>query len=159
MNIFTSSACRNINEWHGWIFTLLYIFHLAFQGSEENRVCAVLTEQQMKAPIPLWSVILTKLYSVSTLSSGLQGSDAHVPRLSFSAALTRPMRRVGTIEFNEVFVNENNAYDPKTGVFYFLSTQFITLKTQVQRLCLIDFKNGQKHGEPVIPKLIIHSNL
>lgn len=48
---------------------------------------------------------------------GLQGSDAHVPRLSFSAALTRPMRRVGTIEFNEVFVNENNAYDPKTGIF------------------------------------------
>lgn len=48
---------------------------------------------------------------------GLQGSDAHVPRLSFSAALTRPMRRVGTINFNEVFVNENNAYDPKTGIF------------------------------------------
>ncbi|KAK5612985.1 hypothetical protein CRENBAI_003374 [Crenichthys baileyi] len=48
---------------------------------------------------------------------GLQGSDAHVPRLSFSAALTRPMRKTGTIEFNKVFVNENNAYDPKTGLF------------------------------------------
>ncbi|XP_012733558.2 EMILIN-1 [Fundulus heteroclitus] len=48
---------------------------------------------------------------------GLQGSDAHVPRLSFSAALTLPMRKKGTIEFNEVFVNENNAYNPKTGTF------------------------------------------
>ncbi|XP_015247385.1 PREDICTED: EMILIN-1-like [Cyprinodon variegatus] len=48
---------------------------------------------------------------------GLQGSDAHVPRLSFSAALTRHMRKTGTIEFNQVFVNENDAYDPKTGIF------------------------------------------
>nr|XP_057942050.1 EMILIN-1-A [Doryrhamphus excisus] len=48
---------------------------------------------------------------------GLAGSDAHVPRLSFSAALTRPMRGAGTIAFNEVFVNENGVYDPKTGYF------------------------------------------
>ncbi|KAM7368237.1 hypothetical protein PAMP_014477 [Pampus punctatissimus] len=48
---------------------------------------------------------------------GLAGSDAHVPRLSFSAALTRPMRSAGTIVFNEVFVNENNVYDPTTGYF------------------------------------------
>ncbi|XP_019947506.1 EMILIN-1-A isoform X2 [Paralichthys olivaceus] len=48
---------------------------------------------------------------------GLAGSDAHVPRLSFSAALTRPMRSSGTIVFNEVFVNENNIYNPKTGYF------------------------------------------
>ncbi|XP_054900323.1 EMILIN-1a [Poeciliopsis prolifica] len=48
---------------------------------------------------------------------GEQGSDAHVPRLSFSAALTRQMRKTGTIEFNEVFVNEKNGYDPKTGIF------------------------------------------
>ncbi|XP_051264036.1 EMILIN-1a [Dicentrarchus labrax] len=48
---------------------------------------------------------------------GLAGSDAHVPRLSFSAALTRPMRSTGTIVFNEVFVNENKVYDPRTGYF------------------------------------------
>ncbi|XP_068433125.1 EMILIN-1-A [Clinocottus analis] len=48
---------------------------------------------------------------------GLAGSDAHVPRLSFSAALTRPMRSAGTIVFNEVFVNENKVYNPKTGYF------------------------------------------
>ncbi|KAM4522720.1 EMILIN-1-A [Odontesthes bonariensis] len=48
---------------------------------------------------------------------GLAGSDAHVPRLSFSVALTRPMRSSGTIMFNDVFVNENNAYNTKTGLF------------------------------------------
>uniref|UniRef100_A0A3B5LP22 Elastin microfibril interfacer 1a n=1 Tax=Xiphophorus couchianus TaxID=32473 RepID=A0A3B5LP22_9TELE len=48
---------------------------------------------------------------------GPPGSDAHVPRLSFSAALTRRMRKTGTIEFNEVFANENKAYDPETGIF------------------------------------------
>ncbi|XP_041661750.1 EMILIN-1a [Cheilinus undulatus] len=48
---------------------------------------------------------------------GPAGSDAHVPRLSFSAALTRPMRSAGTIVFNNVFVNENNVYNPKTGYF------------------------------------------
>lgn len=48
---------------------------------------------------------------------GPAGSDAHVPRLSFSAALTRPMRNAGTIVFNEVFVNENKVYNPKTGYF------------------------------------------
>ncbi|XP_036942195.1 EMILIN-1a [Acanthopagrus latus] len=48
---------------------------------------------------------------------GPAGSDAHVPRLSFSAALTRPMRSAGTIKFNELFVNENNVYNPQTGYF------------------------------------------
>ncbi|XP_054474797.1 EMILIN-1a [Anoplopoma fimbria] len=48
---------------------------------------------------------------------GPAGSDAHVPRLSFSAALTRPMRSAGTIVFNEIFVNENKVYNPKTGYF------------------------------------------
>ncbi|XP_068197995.1 EMILIN-1-A [Antennarius striatus] len=48
---------------------------------------------------------------------GPAGSDAHVPRLSFSAALTRPMRGSGTIVFNEVFVNEDDAYNSKTGYF------------------------------------------
>ncbi|CAJ1077310.1 EMILIN-1a [Xyrichtys novacula] len=48
---------------------------------------------------------------------GPAGSDAHVPRLSFSAALTRPMRSAGTIVFNSVFVNEDNVYNPKTGYF------------------------------------------
>ncbi|XP_068609944.1 EMILIN-1-A [Brachionichthys hirsutus] len=48
---------------------------------------------------------------------GPAGSDAHVPRLSFSAALTRSMGSSGTIVFNEVFVNEDDAYDPRTGYF------------------------------------------
>ncbi|XP_074471923.1 EMILIN-1-A isoform X1 [Sebastes fasciatus] len=48
---------------------------------------------------------------------GPAGSDAHVPRLSFSAALTRPMRSSGTIVFNELFVNENNVYNPRSGYF------------------------------------------
>uniref|UniRef100_A0A8C7YF19 Elastin microfibril interfacer 1a n=1 Tax=Oryzias sinensis TaxID=183150 RepID=A0A8C7YF19_9TELE len=48
---------------------------------------------------------------------GPAGSDAHVPRLSFSAALTRPMRASGTIKFNDVFVNEKQSYNPQTGLF------------------------------------------
>ncbi|XP_039981709.1 EMILIN-1a [Xiphias gladius] len=48
---------------------------------------------------------------------GPAGSDAQMPRLSFSAALTHPMRSAGTIVFNKVFVNENNIYNPKTGYF------------------------------------------
>lgn len=56
-------------------------------------------------------------FSVSCPSSGPAGSDAQVPRLSFSAAMTRPMRGVGTIVFNDVFVNEEEAYDPRTGEF------------------------------------------
>lgn len=48
---------------------------------------------------------------------GPPGSDANVPRLSFSAALTRPMSSAGTIIFNKVFVNEDLVYDPSTGYF------------------------------------------
>ncbi|XP_040895718.1 EMILIN-1-like isoform X2 [Toxotes jaculatrix] len=48
---------------------------------------------------------------------GLPGADAHVPRLSFSAALTVPMDRAGTIVFDKIFVNEGEFYDPRTGVF------------------------------------------
>lgn len=49
------------------------------------------------------------------LFSGMPGIDAHVPRLSFSAALTAPMDRAGTIVFDKVFVNEGDFYDPLTG--------------------------------------------
>uniref|UniRef100_A0A3Q1GWQ2 EMILIN-1-like n=1 Tax=Acanthochromis polyacanthus TaxID=80966 RepID=A0A3Q1GWQ2_9TELE len=45
------------------------------------------------------------------------GVDAHVPRLSFSAALTVPMDRAGTIVFDKIFVNQGDFYDPKTGIF------------------------------------------
>ncbi|XP_052443117.1 EMILIN-1 [Carassius gibelio] len=48
---------------------------------------------------------------------GPPGEDANVPRLSFSAALTRPQPNAGTIIFNKIFVNERKAYDPKTGMF------------------------------------------
>lgn len=48
---------------------------------------------------------------------GPPGKDANVPRLSFSAALTRPQASSGTIIFNKVFINERKAYNPKTGVF------------------------------------------
>ncbi|RXN06332.1 EMILIN-1-like protein [Labeo rohita] len=48
---------------------------------------------------------------------GPPGEDANVPRLSFSAALTRPQPSAGTIVFNKVFVNEGKAYDPNTGMF------------------------------------------
>uniref|UniRef100_A0A673C1E0 Elastin microfibril interfacer 1b n=1 Tax=Sphaeramia orbicularis TaxID=375764 RepID=A0A673C1E0_9TELE len=48
---------------------------------------------------------------------GLPGIDAHVPKLSFSAALTVPMERAGTIIFDKVFVNEGDFYDPRTGIF------------------------------------------
>ncbi|KAM3860930.1 EMILIN-1-A [Diretmus argenteus] len=48
---------------------------------------------------------------------GPAGEDANVPRLSFSAALTRRMNNAGTIVFNDVFVNEENVYDPHTGYF------------------------------------------
>ncbi|CAK6983240.1 EMILIN-1-like [Scomber scombrus] len=45
------------------------------------------------------------------------GADAHVPKLSFSAALTVPMERAGTIIFDKIFVNEGDFYDPRTGTF------------------------------------------
>uniref|UniRef100_A0A8C7XHN0 Elastin microfibril interfacer 1b n=1 Tax=Oryzias sinensis TaxID=183150 RepID=A0A8C7XHN0_9TELE len=48
---------------------------------------------------------------------GPPGVDAHNPRLAFSAALTSPMDKAGTIIFDKVFVNEGGFYDPKTGVF------------------------------------------
>lgn len=47
--------------------------------------------------------------------SGLPGADAQIPKLSFSAALTAPMDRAGTIVFDKVFVNEGNFYNPRTG--------------------------------------------
>lgn len=49
--------------------------------------------------------------------TGFPGADAHIPRLSFSAALTVPMDRAGTIVFDKVFVNEGDFYDQKTGIF------------------------------------------
>ncbi|XP_051952563.1 EMILIN-1-like [Xyrauchen texanus] len=48
---------------------------------------------------------------------GPPGDDANVPRLSFSAALTRPQDNAGTIFFNKVMVNEGNVYNPDTGMF------------------------------------------
>ncbi|KAM9817556.1 EMILIN-1b [Neosynchiropus ocellatus] len=49
--------------------------------------------------------------------TGLPGVDAHVPKLSFSAALTAPMERAGTILFDKIFVNQGDFYDPRTGIF------------------------------------------
>ncbi|XP_028257982.1 EMILIN-1b isoform X2 [Parambassis ranga] len=49
--------------------------------------------------------------------TGLPGVDAHVPRLSFSAALTAPMDKAGTIVFDKIFVNEGDFYDERTGIF------------------------------------------
>ncbi|XP_036398618.1 EMILIN-1-like [Megalops cyprinoides] len=48
---------------------------------------------------------------------GMPGADAHVPRLSFSAALTYPQTNPGTIVFNKVFVNEGDFYNPQNGIF------------------------------------------
>ncbi|XP_062302401.1 EMILIN-1-A-like isoform X1 [Osmerus eperlanus] len=48
---------------------------------------------------------------------GLPGADAHMPKLSFSAALTNPMVNAGTIVFDKVFVNEGEFYNPRTGIF------------------------------------------
>nr|XP_057934288.1 EMILIN-1-A-like [Doryrhamphus excisus] len=49
--------------------------------------------------------------------TGTPGADAHFPKLSFSAALTVPMERAGTIVFDKIFVNEGDFYDPRTGIF------------------------------------------
>ncbi|XP_041951560.1 EMILIN-1a [Alosa sapidissima] len=48
---------------------------------------------------------------------GPPGQDAHVPRLSFSAALTRPQTTSGTIIFDKTLVNEGRAYNPRSGMF------------------------------------------
>ncbi|XP_030628661.1 EMILIN-1-A [Chanos chanos] len=48
---------------------------------------------------------------------GPPGEDAKVPRLSFSAALTKPQVTAGTIIFDKVFVNEGQFYNPRTGMF------------------------------------------
>ncbi|KAM7424815.1 hypothetical protein PAMA_000938 [Pampus argenteus] len=53
--------------------------------------------------------------------AGVPGADAHVPKLSFSAALTVPMDRAGTIIFDKIFVNEGDFYDPRTDGHYFFS--------------------------------------
>lgn len=37
--------------------------------------------------------------------------------MSFSAALTTPTDRPGTVVFDHTFVNQGDAYDPSTGVF------------------------------------------
>ncbi|XP_051919818.1 EMILIN-1-like [Hippocampus zosterae] len=49
--------------------------------------------------------------------TGLPGIHAHLPKLSFSAALTVPMEIPGTIIFDKIFVNEGDFYDPRTGIF------------------------------------------
>lgn len=68
----------------------------------------------------VWPDLQSSDYQISVLSgfcwsSGLPGADAHVPKLSFSAALTVPMERAGTIIFDKIFVNEGDFYDPRTG--------------------------------------------
>lgn len=61
------------------------------------------------------SGLKTICYISLIASSGLPGADAHVPKLSFSAALTNPMERPGTIIFDKIFVNEGDFYDTRTG--------------------------------------------
>lgn len=46
---------------------------------------------------------------------GFPGVDANVPKVSFSAALTKQMTSSGTIVFDKIFVNKGNFYDPQTG--------------------------------------------
>lgn len=48
---------------------------------------------------------------------GFPGVDANVPKVSFSAALTKQMTSSGTIVFDKIFVNKGNFYDPQTGIF------------------------------------------
>lgn len=73
-----------------------------------------------------------------TLHSGPPGVDAHVPRLSFSAALTRPQANPGTIVFDKVFVNEAKAYNAKTGTnVIHLILMYFLCKLRWLRLCVI----------------------
>ncbi|XP_059841379.1 EMILIN-1-A-like [Hypanus sabinus] len=48
---------------------------------------------------------------------GIPGLPVYIERVSFSAALTTPQHRPGTILFDKVLVNEGNHYDPGTGIF------------------------------------------
>lgn len=72
-----------------------------------------------------------------TLHSGPPGVDAHVPRLSFSAALTRPQANPGTIVFDKVFVNEAKAYNAKTGtnVIHLILMYFFMQIKVVEVMC------------------------
>lgn len=47
--------------------------------------------------------------------AGVPGVDGHVPKLSFSAALSVPTERSGTIVFDKILVNDGGFYDPATG--------------------------------------------
>lgn len=48
---------------------------------------------------------------------GPPGGGSVLPRLSFSAALSIPMERAGTVVFDKMFVNQGDAYNQRTGVF------------------------------------------
>lgn len=88
-------------------------------------------DQNTQYSIRDFYLTLTPTHRLSSLK-GPAGSDALVPRLSFSAALTRPMRSAGTIVFNEIFVNEEGAYNPRTGEIDALSMPILkSLQVQV----------------------------
>ncbi|XP_056620431.1 EMILIN-1-A isoform X1 [Triplophysa dalaica] len=85
---------------------------------------------------------------------GPPGADAHVPRLSFSAALTRPQANPGTIVFDKVFVNEAKAYNAKTGIFtapvngrYFFSAVLTGHKNVKIEAVLSKSNNGIARGD------------
>lgn len=63
-------------------------------------------------PSSVWKNVSSSCLCVC---SGTPGVDAHNPRLAFSAALTFPMDRAGTIIFDKVFVNEGGFYNSRTG--------------------------------------------
>ncbi|KAA0708465.1 EMILIN-1 Elastin microfibril interface-located protein 1 [Triplophysa tibetana] len=85
---------------------------------------------------------------------GPPGVDAHVPRLSFSAALTHPQANAGTIVFDKVFVNEAKAYNAKTGIFtapvngrYFFSAVLTGHKNVKIEAVLSKSNNGIARGD------------